>query len=153
MALIKLRLPPRIKVLEALSSIADGRVELMNSKARVVSSDGSREYKVVVDYERRRVYSSDNGTVYRRYIGYPIIAVLMLKGILPYDKEISKKLKGIRWRELNERYKSYRIVEGIVKRIYKERGGDEKELDEIVMKVMNKLSKITLYFDEDLSKD
>jgi len=153
LALIKLRLPPRIKVLEALSSIADGRVELMNSKARVVSSDGSREYKVVVDYERRRVYSSDNGTVYRRYIGYPIIAVLMLKGILPYDKEISKKLKGIRWRELNERYKSYRIVEGIVKRIYKERGGDEKELDEIVMKVMNKLSKITLYFDEDLSKD
>ncbi len=153
MALIKLKLPPRIKVLEALSSIADGRVELKNSKARVISSDGTREYKVVINCEEHRVFSSDNGTIYRKYIGYPIIAVLMLKGILPYSKEVSEKLKGIKWRELNEKYKSYKVVESIVRRIYVERGGSENELDEIIFKVMNKLSKMTLYFDENLSKE
>ncbi|WP_243666379.1 hypothetical protein [Vulcanisaeta sp. JCM 16159] len=38
-----LRMPPRIKVLEALGALADGRVEVINDKEAVVkSSDGTR---------------------------------------------------------------------------------------------------------------
>jgi len=40
-----LRLPPRIKVLEALGAISDGRIEVLNDKEAIVrSSDGTRMY-------------------------------------------------------------------------------------------------------------
>ena len=78
-----LKLPPRIKVLEALGAIADGRVRPGEREAEVRSSEGDKVYKVCVDLERRRAYSTDNGPKFRGYVGYPIIAVLMLKGVLP----------------------------------------------------------------------
>lgn len=147
---VKLKLPPRIKVLEALSSIADGRISVMGNSGEVVSSDGTRRYRVVWDPESNHVYSNDNGTIYRGYIGYPIIALLMVKGVIPYREDLAEKLKGIPWRKLNEKYKSYRIVEGIVKKIFSERGGDPEELDLFVDEVMRKLSSTQMYFDEGL---
>jgi hypothetical protein len=57
-----MRLPPRIKILEALSAIADGRIKLLSEKdAEVVSSDGARTYRVYVDLGRRAAYSDDTG--------------------------------------------------------------------------------------------
>ncbi len=51
-----LRMPPRIKVLEALGALADGRVEVINDKeALVKSSDGTRTYKVYVDVPGERL--------------------------------------------------------------------------------------------------
>ena len=144
---MKLRLPPRIKILEALSAIGDGRIYVLDEKrARVVSSDGSREYNVYTDLERRLAYSDDNGTRFRNYIGYPIIAFLMLKGVLPFDKRLAEALRGIPWRELNEKFKSYAIVENIVKKIAKERGVEPHELDAFIAKVMDKLRKIELIY-------
>ncbi len=141
----RLSLPPRIKVLEALSALGDGRVFLKDdNKAIVVSSDGTRNYEVFVDIDRKLVSSTDNGTVYRGYIGYPIISVLMLKGVLPFNKELAVKLKGINWRHLNEKYKRYFIVEKIVKNIFRRRGGNIEELDEFVEKVMEELEKLGL---------
>ncbi len=144
-----LRLPPKIKVLEAAASLADGRVKVLNDKeALVKSSDGSREYHVYLDVERREACSTDNGTVYRRYIGYPIIALLMIKGVLPYDEKVGNALKGINWRELNERYKKYSIVEEEVKKIALSRGVSPSYIDKfkesvyslIKLKVRLKLS-------------
>ncbi len=142
---MRLRLPPRIKILEALGAIGDKRIHILDERhARVVSSDGTREYNVYADLERKLVYSDDNGTRFRNYIGYPIIAFLMLKGILPFDKRLAEALRGIPWRELNEKFRSYAIVESIVKRIAKERGVDPRELDKFVAEVMNKLKSIEL---------
>jgi len=67
---LRLREPPRIKVLEAAGAIADGRVHLAKGltpdrlDATVVSSEGDRRYRVVVVKEGGgyRVYSDDNGT-------------------------------------------------------------------------------------------
>ncbi len=149
---MRLRLPPRIKILEALSAIGDGRIHVLDEKrARIVSSDGTREYNVYADLERSLVYSDDNGTRFRNYIGYPIIAFLMLKGVLPYDKRLAEALRGIPWRELNERFRSYAIVESIIKRIVKERGVDPRELDKFVAEVMNKLKSIELLYLRNLS--
>ncbi|HDI02232.1 MAG TPA: hypothetical protein ENF93_01150, partial [Ignisphaera sp.] len=93
--MLRLRLPPRIKVLEALGAIADKRINIIDSyRAKVVSSDGSRIYTVIVDLAKGLVYSDDNGTKYRGYVGYPIIAFLMLQGVLPFDRKISEALKG-----------------------------------------------------------
>jgi len=144
-----LRLPPRIKVLEALGAIADERIKLLSDKkARVVSSDGSREYSVHVDLEKGVAYSSDNGTRLRGYVGYPIIAFLMLRGILPYDPDIAKAMKGVPWRMLNERYKRYSIVESIVKERAKKMGIDPSYVDGFVDRVMEELRRIRLRYVE-----
>jgi len=141
--------PPRIKVLEALGSIADGRVTLLDDRrARVESSMGDRTYTVYVDVERGEAYSDDNGTRLRGYVGYPIIAVLMLRGLLPYDERIARALAGLPWKELNERYKRYAVVESLVKRRAEERGVGAAEIDRFVSLVMGRLSALRLRFVE-----
>ncbi len=146
-----LRRPPRIKVLEALGAIADGRIKVRNNEAEVVSSNGERVYRVIVSRDGR-VYSNDNGTYYRGYVGYPIIAFLMLKGILPYDERISKALAGIPWKELNETYKKYAIVEEIVLRQAEEKGVSRQSVLDFVNIVLKKLSSLRLVYDESLAK-
>jgi len=141
--------PPRIKVLEALGSIADGRIrEVEPNMAVVTSSTGERQYLVYVDPEKRVAYSDDNGTKYRGYVGYPIIALLMLKGYLPFDKRIADALAGIPWKRLNERFKRYAIVEKIVKREAAKRGVKPSEIDSYVKAVMNRLSELRLRYVE-----
>jgi len=145
----KLSLPPRIKVLEALSAVSEGRIKQQSDKEAVVtSSDEQREYKVFLDLEKSIASSTDNGTKFRGYIGYPIIAFLMLKGALPYDEDVASKLSGIKWRTLNERYKSYRVVEKIVIGEFVKRGGDKDKLDELVQQVMSKLESMELFSPE-----
>uniref|UniRef100_A0A7J3ZI76 Uncharacterized protein n=1 Tax=Fervidicoccus fontis TaxID=683846 RepID=A0A7J3ZI76_9CREN len=144
-----LRLPPKIKVLEALSAVADKRVlEVTDNEAIVRSSDGSRSYEVFVDLEAMQVYSSDNGTIYRGYIGYPIIAFMMKRGTLPYDPDVADKLKGINWRKLNEQYKKYTVVEKIVKNIFSRRNGDLEKLEALVNRVMQALKHYNLVLKE-----
>lgn len=139
---MKLKTPPRIKVLEALGAIADGRIKKVDEHYEVVSSEGDRIYSVKINGEK--AYSNDNGTTYRNYIGYPIIAVLMLEGKLKYDDKISKSLKGIDWKRLNETYKNYAKVEEIVEKIAEERGVNKEEINKIIEEVLNELRRLSL---------
>ncbi len=149
-----LRSPPRIKILEALGAIADKRIKLIDERrAEVISSDGTRKYTVIVDYNARRVFSNDNGTRFRGYVGYPIIAFLMLKGILPFDERLAQALKDIPWKKLNETYKRYAIVEEIVKKKALEKGVMPSELDAFVEKSMRLLRSLKLVFDEKLVEE
>ena len=127
----QLRLPPKIKILEAAGSIADGRVRILEDKgskvvAIVESSIGDRSYNVVIEITGSKsivASSDDNGTRFRGYIGYPIISLLMIKGLIPRDQEVEEALKGIPWRVLNERYKSYeRVLEEVIARVKATRG-------------------------------
>lgn len=144
-SLMHLNLPPRIKVLEALGSIADGRVRIISEfEAEVMSSTGDRKYKVKVDMNLRKVFSDDNGTLYRNYIGYPIIAFLMLKGIIPYDRNLAAALKGINWRRLNEMYKNYSLVEKYVKNLLRNKGFNEEYIDKFINDVLTALRTLSL---------
>ena len=109
-------MPPRIKVLEALSAIADGRVRREGDHYVIISSDGSRSYIVYVDEARGLVYSNDNGTAYRGYVGYPIVAGLMMLGLLSFSQEVGEGLGGIPWRGLNERDEQYGMGMGVISR-------------------------------------
>lgn len=141
---VKLNLPPRIKILEALGAIADGRVKkISDEEYEVISSEGDRKYTVKVD--GNQVFSDDNGTKYRNYIGYPIIAVLMLQGKLKFDKRISEALKGINWRRLNETYKNYNLVERIVKNLCKEKGINEEDINKFIEEIYNELRRYAFY--------
>ena len=69
--------PPKAKVYEALSAVADGRVTLMGGeKAEVVSSDGTKTYHVEWSPDSNQITSNDNASYWQGYLGYPIIAVL-----------------------------------------------------------------------------
>ena len=153
---MRLRLPPRIKVLEAAGALGDGRVVILETgdlyKARVTSSTGERVYRVLVDLEdgRGRAYSDDNGTRYRGYVGYPIIAVLMAAGVLPRDPGIERVLSRVPWKVLNERYRRYSVVERIVLERASRRGVPESRVLAYVEDVMDALSGLELYYDEGL---
>lgn len=136
-----LSLPPRIKVLEAAGAVAGGRVKIISEKeAEVRASEGERVYRVFKDSKSGVVSSDDNGTTYRNYVGYPIVAFMMITGELPYDSEIGEALKDVKWRSLNEQYRSYRIVESIIKEKLRGRGISERRVDEFIKNVLEKLS-------------
>jgi hypothetical protein len=137
---VSLRLPPRIKVLEALGAVVDGRVRLVGEgRCEVVSSEGDRVYNVVV--EGGFVYSNDNGTLYRGYVGYPILACLMAEGKLPIDAELGEKLRGVPWRRLNEQYKRY---EEVLRHIYAERGIERERAEAYIDAVLRRLAAMRL---------
>jgi hypothetical protein len=97
-------LPPIEKIYEAFSAIADDRVRMGDGFALVSSSDAAKEYKVKWNGE---VYSSnDNASYWQGYMGYPVIAVLMLRGKLGFDKSIPVFFKGINWKKINAEHKN-----------------------------------------------
>jgi hypothetical protein len=146
--------PPRIKVLEAIGAVGDGRIRMVGAnKALVTSSTGEKEYTVVAVKEGAdtfRVFSNDNGTVFKSYIGYPIISLLILMGELPLDNTIAKALSGIPWKELNEKYQKYAVVENIVVSRAERLGVPRTTIDEYVNIVYKKLGLKKVYFDESL---
>ncbi|AWR98938.1 hypothetical protein [Metallosphaera hakonensis] len=139
---MRLKQPPRIKVLEALGAIADGRVVRSGDHYLVTSSEGDRQYTVKVD--GNNVSSDDNGTKFRNYVGYPIISVLMLEGRIPYDEEIAMALKGLPWRRLNEEMKNYSLVEEKVLKKAEEKGISRQRIEEFVNRVMENVRKLGL---------
>ncbi len=100
------KLPPRIKVFEALGAVADGRVTLSDTGAIVLSSDGSKTYTVKYHEGRNMISANDNGSRWQGYMGYPAIALLMKLGKLSYDGTVAESLKAIPWKKINTEYKN-----------------------------------------------
>ena len=98
------KLPPIEKVYEAWTAIADRRVEMKEGEAVVKSSDGTKSY--TVRFSGDQYSSDDNATFWQGYTGYPVIAVLMLQGRLPLDKDEIKQWGGINWTELNKKHRN-----------------------------------------------
>lgn len=97
------KLPPIQKIYEAYSALADDRFDLRPEEATITSSDGSRTY--IVRWQDGVYRSTDNATYWQGYAGYPVIVVLLLQGLLPYDAETAGWFKGIPWKALNDAHK------------------------------------------------
>jgi hypothetical protein len=97
-------LPPIEKIYEAYSAVADGRVKMLDGCAFVLSSDQKKEY--TVEWNNDIYSSNDNASYWQGYIGYPLIAVLMLQERLIFDKAVAACFKGVNWKEINTRYKN-----------------------------------------------
>ncbi len=137
------KLPPIEKIHEAYSAIADKRVVLKENEAEVSSSDLTKTYMVKWKDE---VYSSnDNASYWQGYIGYPIIAVLMLQGKLPLNQEIAMYFQGINWKKINTEYKNKfseavsQIMGGL-----KEKGIDCNKIEEEIQKVYQEIGRLTI---------
>ncbi|MCS7145650.1 MAG: hypothetical protein NZ938_03025 [Aigarchaeota archaeon] len=142
---MQLSTPPRVKVLEAVGAVAGARVKVLSdAEAEVRASEGDRTYRVFLDMSRGLADSDDNGTRFRNYIGYPILAFMMVKGILPYDEELGRALKDVKWRSVNELFKNYRLVERYIKEELKRVGVQSSRVDSYIAEVMGALSGIAL---------
>ena len=100
-------LPPKAKVFEAMSAVADGRVSITGEReARVVSSAGTKSYLVEWSPDMTQIVSNDNASYWQGYMGYPILAVLMVLGKLEYNKESAGRLAGIQWKAINRKFRN-----------------------------------------------
>lgn len=137
------KLPPIEKIHEAYSAIADGRVILKEAEAEVSSSDFAKKYLVTWKEE---VYSSnDNASYWQGYLGYPLIAVLMLQGKLSLDREVAGYFKGINWKKINTEYKN-KFSEA-VKEIMTKFEADGIDCDKInteINKVYHEIEQLTI---------
>jgi len=97
------KMPPLAKMYEAYSALADGRVTMGPDRAAVLSSDRAKTY--TVRWQGDTYASDDNATYWQGYPGYPVIAVLMLQGRLPYDPPLTSGLAGVDWHALNARFR------------------------------------------------
>lgn len=98
------KLPPIEKVFEAWTAIEDNRVSMNENYANVSSSDGAKRY--VVKFAGNLYSSDDNATYWRGYAGYPVLAVMMLRGVLPFDRSEAELWRGVNWKEINTRFKN-----------------------------------------------
>lgn len=99
------KLPPIEKIPEAYSALSEGRVTISEeeNEAHVLSSDKAKNY--TVKWEGTHYTSNDSATYWAGYPGYPVLAVWMKQGILPYCEETANLFKGVNWNEINRRYK------------------------------------------------
>ena len=138
---INWRIPPLIKIFEALGAVADGRVEIIDDfHAKVTSSSGKKIYDVSFDLQTCELSVNDNGSYYQGYAGYPALAFLMIRGFLPFNEKLSVNLKGIQWKQLNQENKNdfdktvaflYTLV-------------SQKELEAYTQKVLDALTNLKL---------
>jgi len=138
------KLPDEIKVLEAVSALYDGRLQIdrKNGQATCQSSDNQRQYTVKFDLNRKAITSDDNSAHWQGRLGYPAIATLISQKVLPDNPKIGQGLIGIPWRELNQRHKNnYQKTFAVVVEIAKSRGLSEKEIHEYQKTVIEAIRK------------
>lgn len=134
------KFPPIQKILEAYTALADQHVKLEANQALVTSSNNDKTYTVSFHDD---IYSSnDNATYWQGYAGYPIIAVLMLQGKLPYDEALAKQFADINWNKLNTEYK--RNYEKAAQAIMAVREIDESAVDQEIQAVYEDLKKLPI---------
>jgi len=101
------KMPPLVKVYEALGAIGDGRVRIEDGRrATVTSSDGSKTYEVETSADGREIASNDNASYWQGYLGYPAIAVLLARGFHHPPENVTGALAGVAWKELNRKFKN-----------------------------------------------
>jgi hypothetical protein len=140
------KMPPKAKVYEALSAVADDRVHTVSpSLTEVVSSERDKTYKVSWSEEGQAVSSDDNASRWQGYIGYPIIAALMLAGKIAYRRDVADRLKGVAWKQLNDSYKrDYEAaIEHVLETIVREPAA-RKEIEAEVDSIFERLKELEL---------
>jgi hypothetical protein len=104
------KLPPKEKIYEAFSVLADKRYTITDEgTAKVTSSSGDKQYSLkwsFPDDSSIVITSDDNASKWQGYTGYPIIAILMILGKLKFDASILTHFKQIAWNKLNKKFKS-----------------------------------------------
>lgn len=112
-------MPPKIKIIEALSAVADDRIKndalLPNEWKCLSSSTPWKIYTIFYDEKNNAISSNDSWTIIQHYLWYPAIAFLLKIWKIDFDKKILEVLKNIDWSKLksqtNKNYEdSFRLI-------------------------------------------
>jgi hypothetical protein len=142
---MKWKLPPKIKIYEALGCIADQRIEITENEAKVYSSSRNKFYVVKYDAEKNAIMANDNGSYWVGYLGYPSIAFLMLKGIIKYNDKFTSALKDIKWKDINTQFKNdFEKTEEYIKGIMVEKGFQQEEFNAEIEQISEQIKKLNL---------
>ncbi|MEI8067631.1 MAG: hypothetical protein WCG91_01615 [Candidatus Shapirobacteria bacterium] len=125
-----------IKIYEALSAIADDRVEVFGNEGRCFSPTGEKVWDIKYNPTNNSINSNDNSAYYTHSLSYPMIAYLMVVRVIPYKAELLDTLQNISWEDINENFKndydkSIKFVLGELKR----EGLDVEEIKKEVKKI------------------
>lgn len=132
------KMPPIEKIHEAYGAIVDNRIILREEEADVSSSDLTKTY--LVTWKDNVYTSNDNASYWQGYVGYPILAVLMLQGKLSLNHEIAERFKGIDWKKRNTEHKNNyaEVVKKIMDEL-KASGVDIEAIDKEIQKVYKEI--------------
>lgn len=117
--MIERKLPPKVKIIEALSAVADERiiVEDLLSKEWKCNSASSpwKVYKVFCNEKENTISSNDSWSINQQFLWYPSIAFLLKIWKIKYKESILEMLKDIDWikikSQVNKDYESsFRLV-------------------------------------------
>ena len=142
----KWKLPPKAKIYEGLSAIADKRVKILDSThAEVLSSDNGKTYNLEWSENCSKIISNDNASYWQGYLGYPIIAVLLITGKINYNEEIALLLAGVPWKTINKKYKNNwdKAVDEVLSNL-KESGIDINAINAEVDNIMDQIKELDL---------
>ena len=138
------KIPPKIKIYEALGCIGDNRIKVDGNTAKIFSSSKGKFYSIEYD-GKDAIICNDNGSYYIGYLGYPAIAFLMFKGMINYESKYAEALKGIAWKEINVMFKNDFIkTETYVLDVLVERGFSREETINEVNKIFEQVNSLKL---------
>jgi len=140
------KMPPKAKVYEALSAVADKRVSLTGATtAQVLSSSRDKTYDVAWSEDISEMTSNDNASYWQGYIGYPIIAVLLQIGKISFNPQIAQRLADVPWKSVNEQFKrDYDKATNHILDEIEARGGSRTELAQEVERIHEQLNSLQL---------
>lgn len=140
------KMPPKAKVYEALSAVADGRVKMMDGNtAEVASSSHTKTYTVQWNEDATCMVSDDNGTHWEEYIGYPMIAVLMVLGKISCSPDKTGMFANIRWKQLKDAFHhNYDKAADVVLSDLEAKGNQRADIELEIDTIYEQLQKLNL---------
>lgn len=102
-----MKLPPPEKIYEAWSALASGRFASdanpvsPEGDATIISSGGQKEYRV--HWQDNIFFANDPASWWQGYAGYPVLAALMFRNMLPYDPDIANLFASVQWEKINKK--------------------------------------------------
>ena len=98
------KLPPKVKIIEALSAVADERIiveDLLSSEWKCSSASNPwKIYKILYNEKENTISSNDNWSINQWFLWYPSIAFLIKIWKLDYDKSILNMLDEMDWKKM-----------------------------------------------------
>ena len=113
------KLPPKVKIIEALSAVADERIivwDLLKKEGTCFSASSLwKKYTIKYNEKDNTITSNDSLSINQWFLWYPSIAFLLKIWKLDYDVRILEMMNDINWIDIKEKvrkdYESmYRLV-------------------------------------------
>ena len=113
------KLPPKVKIIEALSAVADERIivdDLLTSEGKCFSASNPwKIYEIHYNDEENTISSNDNWSIEQQFLWYPSIAFLLKVWKIKYDESILEIMENIDWLKIKEQVNKdheslYRLV-------------------------------------------